>query len=154
MALAANQWVSLGTRCYLLTMVHVVWKWEHHKSSDLTLVPRNIPVKFPLHQSTDRWVGPKWLEPGTPIWMLWWTWPNLVHQFNSGQKTCGLERPIPGYKNVFFFSIESPLAYISACRIPWRCHFYAILYTHKIAGFDVENIQTIHDSAHEPCGRW
>ena len=54
----------------------------------------------------------------------------------------------------FFFSIESPLAYISACRIPWRCHFYAILYTHKIAGFDVENIQIIHDSAHEPCGRW
>jgi len=57
-------------------------------------------------------------------------------------------------KRVFFFSIESPLAYISACRIPWRCHFYAILYTHKIAGFDVENIQIIHDSAHEPCGRW
>jgi hypothetical protein len=54
---------------------------------------------------------------------------------------------------VCFFSHRIAFGvFVSACRMPWRCQFYAILITHKIAGFDVENMKIIHDSAHDqPC---
>jgi len=123
-ALAANQWVSLGTRCYLLTMVHVVWRWEHHKSSGgFNVLPTKYPCKIPL--TPIHWqmgTGAKMI--GTSIWMLWYWWPNLLHQFNSGQKNMWLMwfgEAYPWIQNLVFvfFPIESPLAFLF---LPAGCH--------------------------------